>query len=71
MEYLKVIIPNKKEQNIDVLINREKNGKAGQIITLGGESVILVSVDLPCAEEKEVDVCDTTPTHPMIVQIQA
>lgn len=71
MEYLKVIIPDKEDPNIDVLINGEKNGKVGQVIILGRESIILVSVDLPCAEEKEVNLCATTPTHPMIVPIQA
>ncbi len=70
MEFMRVIVPGRESQDIDVLINGEKNGKVGEKLTLG-EGFIMVSVDLPGAEEKEVDLCNTTPTHPKEVDIQA
>lgn len=70
MEFLKITVPGRQGQDIDVLINREKNGKAGEVLILG-EGFVLVSVDLPGAEEKEVDLRNTTPNHPMEVEIQA
>ncbi len=70
MEFMRVIVPGKEEQDIDVLINRQKNGKVGETLILRRE-LMLVSVDLPTAEEKEVDLKNTTPRHPKIVEIQA
>jgi len=70
MEYLKVIVKGREGQDIDVLINGEANGKAGEVLILG-EGFVLVSVDLPGAEEKEVDLRNTTPRHPKIVEVQA
>ena len=70
MEHLIVSVPGKEGQNIDVLINRKKNGKVGETLTLG-EGFTLVSVDLPDAEEREVDLKDTTPKKPMKVRIKA
>ena len=70
MEYLQVIVPGKEGQDIDVLINRQKNGKVGETLILRRE-ILLVSVDLPAAEEKEIDLKKTTPKHPKIVEIQA
>lgn len=69
MEYLKVVVPGREGQDIDVLINRERNGKAGGVLILG-KGTLLVSVALPNAEEKEVDLCDTTPKYPKIVEIR-
>jgi hypothetical protein len=70
MEFLIVIVPGREGEDIDVLINGEKNGKVGEVLTLG-EGFVMVSVDLPGAEEKEVDLIDTTPTNPKSVEIQA
>ena len=70
MEYLKVDVTGRDGQDIDVLINGVLNGKAGQVLILG-KGNILVSVDLPDAEEKLVNLCDTTPTHPRIVEVKA
>jgi hypothetical protein len=70
MEHLIVTVPGKEGQNIDVLINREKNGKVDKTLILG-KGFTLVSVDLPGAEEKKVDLKTTTPTKPMKVEIQA
>ena len=70
MEYLIVKVQGKEAQDIDVLINGEKNGKVGETLTLG-EGITLVSVDLQDAEAKEVDLIDTTPTKPMKVEIKA
>ena len=70
MEYLIVKVPGKEGQDIDVLINRQKNGKVGETLILG-EGFTLVSVDLQNAEEKQVNLEDTTPTKPMEVEISA
>jgi hypothetical protein len=70
MEYLKVFVPGRVGQDIDVLINHQKNGKVGEVLILG-RGLVLVSVDLPAAEEKRIDLIDTTPKHPLIVEIRA
>jgi len=70
MEYLRVYVPGRDGQDIDVLINRVPNGKVGQILILG-KGNILVSVDLPNAEEKQINLYDTTPSHPCTVEINA
>jgi hypothetical protein len=70
MEYLKVLVPGREGQDIDVLINGETNGKVGERLILG-KGIVLVSVALPNAEEKEVDLCDTTPSNPKIMEIRA
>ena len=69
MEFLKVIVPGKEGLDIDVLINQEKNGKVGEVLILS-EGFVLVSVNLPGAEEKDIYLSDTTPKHPQIVEIQ-
>ncbi len=68
MEFMKVIVPGKENQDIDVLINGEKNGKVGEILSLG-RGYVFVSVDLPGAEEKTVNLCDTLENDPMIVEV--
>jgi hypothetical protein len=70
MEFLKVIVPGKEGQDIDALVDGEINGKVGEVITLG-VGFVMISVDLPDAEEKEIDLCDTTPVQPKVVEIQA
>ena len=46
-----------------------RNGKTGQVLTLE-EGYVLVSVDLPDAEEKVVDLWDTTPANPKVIEIR-
>lgn len=70
MEFLKVLVPGRNGQDINVLINRQQNGKIGEVLILG-KGVVLVSVDLPGAEEKQVNLRDTTASHPRIVEIMA
>lgn len=70
MEFLKVIVPGKEGQDINVLINKQKNGKVNEVLTLS-RGFVLVSVDLPGAEEKNVDLRNTTATNPKIVEIIA
>jgi hypothetical protein len=70
MEFLKVLVPGREGQDIDVLINGEINGKVGEVLILG-EGFVLVSADLPEAEEKEVELRGTISTHPMVVEIVA
>lgn len=70
MEFLKVIVPGREDEEIDVLINGEVNGMAGEVLMLG-EGFVVVSVNVPGAEEKEVYLQDTTANHPMVVEIAA
>jgi hypothetical protein len=69
MEFLKVIVPNVEEQDLDVLINRERNGKVGEVLLLS-EGYLWVSVDHPCAGDTLLYLSDTTSTHPKILEIQ-
>jgi hypothetical protein len=70
MEY--IIVKVKDQPNVDtgVLINRQANGRTGVLLTLGGPGWILVSVDWPGAKGQVVEVKNTTPLHPMNVEIQ-
>ena len=70
MEFLKVMVPGREGQDIDVLINKQKNGKVGEVLTLS-RGILLVSVDLPGAEEKNVDLRNTTAKHPWVEEINA
>ena len=69
VEYLKVVVPDRNDRDIDVLINGEKTGKVGEVLTLV-KGIVFVSVDLPNAEEKRVDLCGTTPLYPKVAEIR-
>ena len=69
MEYLKVFIQDRRRQDIDVLINKVKNGKVGEVLMLN-KGTVLVSVDMPNAEVKVVDLCGTTPNYPRVAVIR-
>lgn len=64
MEYIIV----KAKQNVDVIINGQKNGKTNQQMELG-EGFVLVSIDMSGAETKEIDLMGTTSTQPMEIEI--
>ena len=68
MEYLKVIVPGRNSQDVDVLINKKQRGNTGEVLTMRG-GYVLVSVNLPDAEEKVVDLCDTTAALPCVTEI--
>ena len=70
MEYIIVEIKDQPNVDAEVLINRQPNGRTGVLLTLGGPGWILVSVNWLGAEEQEVEVKNTTPLHPMNVDIQ-
>ena len=69
MEYFKVVVPGRERQDINVFVNTMRNGKTGQVLTLEA-GYVLVSVDLPDAEEKVVDLWDTTPANPKVIEIR-
>lgn len=69
MEYIIVTVPGLDNDDIDVLINGEKNGKTEETIILGSSGFVNISVDLPGAEEKTIEVKNTTPEHPMIIEV--
>jgi hypothetical protein len=68
-EYIIVRVKDRPTARADVLINGEKNGMTGEVITLGSRGWVFISVDLPKAKPKNVDVKNTTPSHPMQVEI--
>ena len=70
MQFIIVIVPGREGEDIDVLINGEKNGKTEETIILGSSGFVNISVDLPGAEEKLVDVKNTTPENPMIIEVR-
>lgn len=68
MEYIVVRSPGHAGE--DVLVNRLKNGKVGDVIVLGRSGHITVSIGVPNSEEKLVDVRNTTAVHPMAIDIE-
>lgn len=68
-EYVIVQIKDRPAARTDVLINGQKNGTTGQLITLGGPGRVFISVDFPKAKQKAVNVRNTTPNHPLHVEI--
>ena len=70
MEYIIVEIKDQPNVHAEVLINRQPNGRTGVLLTLGGPGWILVSVDWPGAQERNVNVKNTTPSHPINVTIE-
>jgi len=68
MEFLIVKTASKTENKISVIVNGEKNGYVGEPIQLE-EGFVEISVDLPGAETKEIELMDTTPTKPVEVTI--
>ncbi len=70
MEFILVRVKDEPAAHAAVLINGELNGVTGQLITLGSPGWIFVSVDLPNARQQNVNVKNTTPTHPMTILIE-
>ena len=70
MEHIIVTVPGRESDNIDVLVNGEKNGKTEETIILGSSGFVMISVDLPGAEEKTIEVKNTTAEHPMIIEVR-
>ena len=68
MEYLVVKATKETDDPVQVLVNGEKNGYVGEVLTLE-EGFVEVSVDMEGAETKEIELVDTTPTQPMEVTI--
>ena len=69
-EYIKVFVKDAPQTRAPVVINGETNGVTGELLTLGSPGWIFVSVQLPNAHERKVNVKNTTPSHPMIVEIE-
>jgi hypothetical protein len=68
-EYIIVRVKGQPSMRAPVLINGVKSGTTDELITLGSPGWVFISVDLPKAKERKVDVTKTTPTHPMLVEI--
>lgn len=69
MEFIIVRVKGQPDIQIGVLINNQRNGTTGSLITLGGPGWVVISVDLPKAQHQIVDITNTTPTHPMEISI--
>jgi hypothetical protein len=69
MEFIIVRVKGQPDVQVGVLLNNQPNGTTGSLITLGGPGWVAISVDLPKAQQQIVDVTNTTPTHPMEVEI--
>ena len=70
MEFIIVRIKDQPAAQVDVLINGEKNGTTGSLVTLGTPGSVFVSVDKPTAIEQKINVANTTAAHPMNVEIE-
>lgn len=69
MEFIIVRVKGQPGLQVDVLINNQRNGTTGALITLGGPGWVGISVDLANAGLQVVDVTNTTATHPMEIEI--
>lgn len=69
MEFIIVQVKGQPGVQAGVLINGQRNGTTGALITLGSPGWVAISVDLPNAKQQVVDVTNTTPTHPMEIVI--
>jgi hypothetical protein len=69
MEYISVRVKNQPNIQVGVLINGQRNGTTGALITLGSPGWVFISVDLPNARQQNVNVTNTTATHPMEIEI--
>lgn len=68
MEYLIVQLSKKQSRKVSVLVNGEKNGYIGKILTLE-EGSVEISADIPGAETKTIDLQGTTASKPAKVTI--
>jgi hypothetical protein len=71
MEFIIVRIAGEPAAQVDVLINGQKHGTTGSLVTLGTPGTVFVSVDRPTAQQREMVVQNTTAAHPMDVDIVA
>ncbi len=69
-EYIVVVVKDAPQTRAAVVINGETNGVTGELLTLGSPGWVVVSVRLPNAHERNVNVKNTTPSHPMTVEIE-
>jgi hypothetical protein len=69
MEFIIVRVTGQPGLQVGVLINGQRNGTTGVLITLGGPGWVGISVDLPNAGLRVVDVTNTTSSHPMEIEI--
>ncbi|PYJ11791.1 MAG: hypothetical protein DMF06_01570 [Verrucomicrobia bacterium] len=69
MEFIIVRVKGRPTLQVSVLINGQRNGTTGALITLGGPGWVAISVDLPGEKFQVVDVTNTTPTHPMEIEV--
>jgi hypothetical protein len=69
MEFIRVLVKDQPTLQTDVLINGQRNGTTGELITLGSPGWKFISVDLPAARQQNVNVKNTTPTRPMQIEI--
>jgi hypothetical protein len=71
MEFIIVRVKGQPGLQVGVLINNQRNGTTGALITLGDPGWVGISVDLPNASLQVVDVTNTTATHPMEIEINS
>lgn len=69
-EYIIVVVKDAPGTRAPVVIDGETNGITGELLTLGSAGWVVVSVQAPNAHERKVNVKNTTPSHPMIVEIE-
>jgi hypothetical protein len=69
MEFIIVRVKGQPGLQVGVLINGQRNGTTGALITLGDPGWVGISVDLPNASLEVVDVTNTTATHPMEIEV--
>jgi hypothetical protein len=71
MEFIIVRVKDDPTAFAAVLLDGQRNGTTGKLITLGSPGWVNVSVDLPNAEPQDVNVTNTTASHPMAIEIES
>jgi hypothetical protein len=71
MEFIIVRVKDDPTAFAAVLLDGQRNGTTGKLITLGSPGWVNVSVDLPDAEPQDVNVTNTTASHPMAIEIES
>ena len=71
MEFIIVRVKDDPTAFAAVLLDGQRNGTTGKLITLGSPGWVNVSLDLPDAEPQDVNVTNTTAAHPMAIEIES
>ena len=68
LEFLLVKVPGHEGRDINVFVNGVRKGRAGRVLTVQPGRAVRISVELPGAVEKVVDIQGTDLDVPLVVE---